>query len=178
MSDLTEQLKDGLPPSDETTMQVIAEVEALERERDAALARVQDLEEELQSTLGTMGSLQRSWGEELAEARAAQDAAETDNERLRKLLAEARAALGTFRVLDVKTGETYDAKSDLSKLALRLREEQPDCNLIYCDMETLALGMNGLLYAIDECGNVAYLDDNFAVVAGHCQPEAEEAPDA
>ncbi len=40
-------------------------------ERDAALARVQDLEEELQSTLGTMGSLQRSWGEELAEARAA-----------------------------------------------------------------------------------------------------------
>ncbi len=153
MSDLTEQLKDGLPPSDETTMQVIAEVEALERERDATLT-------------------------ELAEARAAQDAAETDNERLRKLLAEARAALGTFRVLDVKTGETYDAKSDLSKLALRLREEQPDCNLIYCDMETLALGMNGLLYAIDECGNVAYLDDNFAVVAGHCQPEAEEAPDA
>lgn len=39
-------------------------------DHDAALARVQELEEELLSAQGTMGSLQRSWGENLAEAQA------------------------------------------------------------------------------------------------------------
>ena len=53
----------------DASLEMIAQAQGLEAERDAALARIQELEEELESTRGTMASLQRSLGEELDEVR-------------------------------------------------------------------------------------------------------------
>lgn len=51
-----------------------------------------------------------------------------------------------FTVRDKKTGKY----PDLSKIA---REEKWANRLIYCDMEGFAIGEDGNLYLLDECGN-------------------------
>jgi len=54
-----------------------------------------------------------------------------------------------FSVKDKKTGKY----PDLYKIA---KNEEWAKNLIYCDMEGFALGEDGSLLLLDECGNVAY----------------------
>ena len=54
--------------------------------------------------------------------------------------------MGFFTVRDKKTGKY----PDLSEIA---RKEDWAKGLIYCDMEGFAIGENGSLYLLDECGN-------------------------
>ena len=93
-----------------------------------------------------------------------------------------RQAIG-FSIRDNRTGEVYDSNSDLSELALRLRRDNKECNLIYCDMETLAVGWDGTLYVIDQCGNVSYLNPNdfalcCAVIVTNPQSEGGDTDDS
>ena len=63
-----------------------------------------------------------------------------------------------FHVIDTSTG----AEPDTMQLALK---EEWAKNLVYCDIEGWALGEDGTLYLIDECGNVAYApEDLFRIV--------------
>jgi hypothetical protein len=72
----------------------------------------------------------------------------------------------SFWVLDMETGEP----ADMEKIALK---EKWASGLIYCDMENFALGGDGTLYLLDECGNCAECPkDRFQLVfpgkdAGH-----------
>lgn len=54
-----------------------------------------------------------------------------------------------FDVVDTQTGEY----PDLWNIAM---EEQWAKGLIYCDMEGFAIGQDGSLILMDECGNFAY----------------------
>ena len=54
-----------------------------------------------------------------------------------------------FTVIDKKTGEY----PDLWKIALK---EEWAKGLIYCDMDGFALGEDGTLFLMDECGRYAY----------------------
>jgi hypothetical protein len=63
-----------------------------------------------------------------------------------------------FFVIDKTTGQVPDMEG------IALREEWAD-GLIYCDMEQFALGGDGSLYLLDECG--AYRscpEDRFEIV--------------
>ncbi len=60
-----------------------------------------------------------------------------------------------FVVIDKRSGEEVDLNSEafIDEVA---KASWAD-NLVYCDLEGFALGQDGTLYLIDECGNVAYV---------------------
>lgn len=64
----------------------------------------------------------------------------------------------TFYVIDNKTGKEADCEE------IALTEEWAK-ELIYCDMEGFALGDDGTLFLLDECGSFEYCpNDRFTVV--------------
>lgn len=65
-----------------------------------------------------------------------------------------------FTVIDKKTG----SYPDLEKIA---REEDWASGLIYCDVNGFAIGEDGALLLVDDCGNFAYCPDGrFEVSVG------------
>lgn len=64
----------------------------------------------------------------------------------------------TFTVIDRKTGK----EADTYKIALK---EKWAAGLIYCDIDGWAIGDDGSLMLIDDCGRFAYADrERFKVV--------------
>lgn len=64
----------------------------------------------------------------------------------------------TFHVIDRKTGK----EADTYRIALK---EKWATGLVYCDMEGFAIGEDGSLMLLDECGNFVYCDrERFEVV--------------
>lgn len=64
----------------------------------------------------------------------------------------------TFKVIDTKTGE----EADTYEIALH---EEWAKSLMYCDMEGFAIGEDGTLYLLDECGKWEYPEqERFKVV--------------
>ena len=79
-----------------------------------------------------------------------------------------------FFVIDKQTGQ----EPDMEEIALR--EKWAD-GLIYCDMEGFAVGGDGSLYLLDECGAYrACPQDRFEIVwanaAAHSRAVQGEAP--
>lgn len=75
--------------------------------------------------------------------------------------------LATFHVIDKKTGD----EPDLYEIALH---EDWAKHLCYCDMEGFAIGEDGTLWLMDECGNTVYADkERFKVVWDDPEEEME-----
>lgn len=66
-----------------------------------------------------------------------------------------------FVVIDKKTGTL----ANMEEIAI---EEEWAKSLCYCDMEQFAIGQDGTLYLLDECGRYEYADmpDRFEIVFG------------
>lgn len=63
-----------------------------------------------------------------------------------------------FTVIDSKTGK----EADICKIA---RKEDWAAGLIYCDMQGWAIGEDGSLILMDECGNYVFADrERFKVI--------------
>ena len=79
-------------------------------------------------------------------------------ERAIELLRRDAEGIRSFRVIDTKTGkeaDTYD---------IALHEEWAK-HLIYCDIDGWAIGDDGSLMLLDDCGSFAYADrERFKVV--------------
>ena len=79
-------------------------------------------------------------------------------ERAIELLRRDAEEVRTFRVIDTKTGK----EADTYEIALH---EDWAKHLIYCDIDGWALGDDGALMLIDDCGRFAYADrERFKVV--------------
>ena len=66
--------------------------------------------------------------------------------------------LSTFHVVDRKTGK----EADCYEIALY---EEWAKGLCYCDMEGFAIGEDGTLWLMDECGKMVYADgERFEVI--------------
>ena len=77
------------------------------------------------------------------------------------------AELSTFHVIDRKTGKEADCYD------IALHEEWAK-GLCYCDMEGFAIGGDGTLWLMDECGKMAYADgERFEVVWDDPEEETE-----
>lgn len=79
-------------------------------------------------------------------------------ERAIELLRRDAEGIRSFRVIDTKTGK----EADTYEIALH---EDWAKHLIYCDIDGWALGDDGSLMLIDDCGRFAYADrERFKVV--------------
>ena len=79
-------------------------------------------------------------------------------ERAIELLRRDAEGIRSFRVIDTKTGEEADSYE------IALHEDWAK-HLIYCDIDGWALGDDGSLMLIDDCGRFAYADrERFKVV--------------
>ena len=75
-----------------------------------------------------------------------------------ELLRQDAEGIRSFRVIDMKTGK----EADTYEIALH---EDWAKHLIYCDIDGWALGDDGSLILIDDCGRFAYADrERFKVV--------------
>jgi len=64
-----------------------------------------------------------------------------------------------FRVWDIRKKRWLD--NHLAEFVLECQNKGELSNLVYCDLEGFALGQDGDLYILDECGNYAYLDKKY-----------------
>lgn len=75
-----------------------------------------------------------------------------------ELLRRDAEGIRSFRVIDTKTGK----EADTYEIALH---EDWAKHLIYCDIDGWAIGDDGSLMLLDDCGNFAYTDrERFKVV--------------
>ena len=84
-------------------------------------------------------------------------------ERAVELLKRDAEGIRSFRVIDTKTGK----EADIYEIA---RHEDWAKHLIYCDIDGWAIGDDGSLMLIDDCGRFAYADrERFRVVWEDCE---------
>ena len=84
-------------------------------------------------------------------------------ERAVELLKRDAEGIRSFRVIDTKTGK----EADIYEIALH---EDWAKHLIYCDIDGWAIGDDGSLMLIDDCGRFAYADrERFRVVWEDCE---------
>jgi len=133
--------------------------------------------EDCEPTLGDV----REWRDRAAEL----EAEVALSRRAAELHEEARTGVirgrpfSDYNVRDKHTGLIYTGAEGthsqaLEDLALSLMKEQPSLCLIYCDMEGFALGIDGELYLLDECGNCAHLDPERFEVLEQAREGAQE----
>ena len=72
-----------------------------------------------------------------------------------------------FRVVDTRTGIDVTESLYADEFQREIANADWSQNLVWCDLEDWAVGTDGVLFLMDECGNVAYVPDYYRVEPCH-----------